>query len=239
MSSLRSTLVSALVVLCLASFGAEAFLGGCGYGGFGFEYNIYGGYGGFGCGLGGIGAYGGSFGASGGYHGELIILLTHIEIAVSVKCYVYSPDQGARRKVPSNAAHCTFTMSSRCMQGQYSEGIPWDMSLVKDGCYIMKSTNMFACTCSSKDFCSSDHKFIRNLWKKSSSYDKGSLFTNCLNTLVADEATSDVDKSESMRLSDEDEGWSFDEFSFKSFKNSTLVKMHNYFFVLIAVLFAL
>ncbi|CAJ0588595.1 unnamed protein product [Cylicocyclus nassatus] len=164
----------------------------------------------------------------------LIILLAHIHIAVSLKCYTYSSEHMLSRKTLQNAPYCTFTMTSRCRSGSYAEGAPWSLKRMKDGCKILRE-KVFSCTCSSKDYCSSDRKLIMDIWKKSPQYQEKSIFTSCLKSLAEVQTKNKTDSSRSKFQHDEDDDTGMFDYDFsksRKKKKCTFNKIQNYFTVL-------
>ncbi|CAJ0588594.1 unnamed protein product [Cylicocyclus nassatus] len=138
------------------------------------------------------------------------------------------------RKTLRNAPFCTFTMTSRCRSGSFAEGGPWISKKIKDGCKIMRE-KVFLCTCSSKDYCSSDRKLIMDLWKKSPDYREKSIYTSCLENLAEVQMKNKTVGSKSKLERDEDDDTGMFDYDFsksRKKKKCTFNKIQDYLTVL-------
>ncbi|CAJ0588533.1 unnamed protein product [Cylicocyclus nassatus] len=126
----------------------------------------------------------------------VLFLLAFLPITTSVKCQHYSPLTHPNKQLV-HSFYCAFTMTENCENGDYMEGPPWNLNREGDKCFIQ--SNMLACSCSKSDFCSTDHKYIWKLWRKSSAFKKDSLFTECLRNLAKIDDDED-DLSETISL---------------------------------------
>ncbi|EYB95563.1 hypothetical protein Y032_0158g3241 [Ancylostoma ceylanicum] len=112
---------------------------------------------------------------------NVLLILALLPVAGSYKCREYSPKDENNGEV-SEGVYCAFFMTSSCEEGIYTEGLPWTYNKIKEGCHIVKSI-AFSCACY-HDFCSSNHTYIMELWKKSPQYDKKHIYTRCLQYVI-------------------------------------------------------
>ncbi|RCN49141.1 hypothetical protein ANCCAN_04713 [Ancylostoma caninum] len=88
------------------------------------------------------------------------------------------------RVISDDNLYCAFKLDSSCEKNvsSFIEALSWSPNRQSERCHInTRQTLMCACY---QDLCSSNYKYIMEVWKASDGYSKDHMFTRCLRKLI-------------------------------------------------------